>query len=179
MENNYDRFVNYLNHSQVFPKLKEKISVFAIAWYSYEAEFFDNDYKPQSLYPKIIKNIRLEDNEKDAINNLYTRLLTYFEQRNIGFDLESIWKAYRFESGFNKNSDRYEDNIRTTKNIIRKLMNPQDEKDKLQFILMITARVRNNLFHGLKPLHELNENEELLNVAIETLILVFINRRYF
>ena len=44
---------------------------------------------------------------------------------------------------------------------------------------MITARVRNNLFHGLKPLHELNENEELLNIAIETLILVFINRRYF
>lgn len=179
MRNNYEIFKKYLTDNGVFPKLKEKIAIFTLAWNSYEMEYYGNKYKPYKIKSEVINNIKLDEEEKNKINNLYDKLLEYFKKRNIDYNLDSIWNNYNFEGGFDHQNIHYEDNVNKTKNLLLKTMNSKDELDRLHFLLLIIGRVRNNMFHGLKTVKMLNENEELFDIANETLILLFINRRYF
>ena len=155
---NYDYINEYINERVNRDKeARELISDFALLWNQYERTIFDGYHHIRDVRNKIdVMNIRILD-----VDNLLRRFKKYLKYRNIEYKSEYIKEAYRIK--YNENFSRaYFEHIMKSKEI----------KDKLEFLLIIIARVRNNMFHGTKGPWELTEQKELFRICNETLMKV-------
>ena len=162
MNKDYDHIREYLDKlmSNDYYKDEERlelrmlISDFAILWNRYENHFVpQEDNKKLILEAEVMnkmKEIKSFQLEKD-INYLYSQLLNYFSNRKIAYNVGAIKKHFHIDSKF----DRYAS--RTLEKVIK-----CDTFDKrLEFMLIILKRVRNNMFHGTKHIIELHKNKDL------------------
>lgn len=160
MNDNYDQIRKYIEGA-VSEEMRFIISDFALLWNKYEGKLFDEYY----TYPKVLEmlNNRFNFNNDSyiKITELYRRLLNYFKSRHIKYNCDSLIGHYH---------------IREKKDILKDdlsiLIDDSSPKGKLRLILLIVGRVRNNMFHGIKGINDLDNQKELFNICNETLSLV-------
>ena len=174
----YDHIKNYVKNSVGDEETQLLISDFAILWNEYEDELYDREHHIRDI-PKVISTLNIFK-YIERINELYERLIKYIKLRsNLSYD--SIVNNYHIlikeplikngEIQFYRNGDIvytgeiFEDEL-------RKIMKGELLEDKLHFMLLIIARVRNNMFHGRKEIYSLKEQKDLFKVCNETLKLV-------
>lgn len=165
MNRDYDKIEEYIERT-LDKELRLLISDFAILWNEYEKNIFNTCYCSRKLKSKIIDNVDYDDNFQQNINRLYLRFKKYLEDRKILFSTKSIINSYKI-----RNNDISPEEL-------NKLIESSDDKDKLYLLLLIIARVRNNMFHGIKRLDQLTNQKELFKISNETLTLILSKTNY-
>ena len=82
---------------------------------------------------------------------LYDRFEKYLKSRNIKFEYEDIKRAYSIRIK-NDNPERKGDLYR---NQLEEAINNKSSIDKTYLLMIIAAKIRNNMFHGTKGPWEL------------------------
>ena len=181
MQNNeYDHIKDYVKNSVGDEETQLLISDFAILWNEYEDELFDKGHHIKSI-PKMIADLRINGYYTSKICKLYDKLIEYIKSRN-EYSYDKLVDGYNIliktpvlnDDGSIKHYDDgnivYQGEIFEDR--FRKIMNSTNIEDKLYFMLLIVARVRNNMFHGLKGIYDLKYQKELFKVCNEILKLV-------
>ncbi len=163
----YDHINDYINSRVNDDEARMLVSDFAILWNQYERTLYEEGHHIGGIWGKIreYNNQILGINELD---NLYNRFIDYLDLRNISFDYDGIKKAYKFRIKEENQVDRYD----IKKWQLEDAINKKDPLHKAYLLLLIAAKVRNNMFHGSKGPWELSENKELFKIINEMLMAV-------
>ena len=151
MDNNeYDQIEKYINSTGIDDNTRRLISDFTILWNRYEKELYNNSYSPKKLRNTIEK-----------YNYSYCSILisNCFEEMTKYIEKKTKYSADELSSYFNMRSNDIK------RDELERIMNGKNDIDKLCFLLLIAARVRNNMFHGLKELKELNNQRKLFEIC--------------
>ncbi len=152
---------------------------FAIFWNLLEADPWFKNYvslwklENSDLHTRIINN--LSEEEKSSLNYcifFFSERYHIWNDYNLGCrDYEdSKWGEYQ-----GKLQEIKEEQDETTKQqLIQKNM-----KEYLKICLFIVYRLRNNLFHGIKQLSDLSQQNKLFNVVNRFLSLIIASLRKF
>lgn len=135
---------------------------FTILWNIYEHFVFDTNYCPKKIGEKVITKINYNNDFSRKIDTIFLEFKEYLKKRNIEFSSHSLWINF----GFN-HKDKNEEQL----NILNNIINITHETDKLYLLLLIIGRVRNNMFHGIKAICDLNMQKELFLISNEVLTL--------
>lgn len=146
---------------------------FAIFWNLLEADPWFNNYvslwklENSDLHTKILTN--LDEEEKSSLNYCILFFSQIFSQRNRlslpckGKKEWNNWNSYQLKM---KKIWEEQDEIK------KQQLNKSSLKEYLKICLFIVYRLRNNLFHGIKQLSDLGDQNDLFNVANRFLSLV-------
>lgn len=140
------------------------VSDFAILWNKYENSIFNNNYNPRSINEKVIEKIKKDNNFEIKVNSLYESFCEYLQYKKIKFNTYDIISKFSIRK---KDISVEELNF---------MINSDENKDKLKLLLIIIGRVRNNMFHGIKLIIDLNTQKELFRISNQILLLVLMNR---
>ncbi len=162
MNNNYDHINEYINSRVNDKEARELVSDFAILWNQYERCLYNGEHHIGTIWKKI-KYYKLE--KIPNINILFNRLINYLSKRKIDFSYEGIIEAYniRIKKEKDDKGDIYE-------NVFKNIIICNNSYKKINLLLIIAAKVRNNMFHGTKGPWELKEQKELFRIINETLM---------
>ncbi len=179
-ENEYDHIKDYVKNSVGDEETQLLISDFAILWNEYEDELYDKGHHIKSI-PKMINTLKINGYYSNRIEKLHKKLLDYIKSRN-EYDYDKLVNGFNIlikEPVFNSDGSikHYDDgNIVYQGEIfedkLKEIMNSNKICDKLYFMLLIVARVRNNMFHGLKGIYDLKYQKELFRTCNEILKIV-------
>lgn len=113
-----------------------EVLYFPIIWHIFEKEITDTKYSTQKALRKI-------ENKIDVLilQNIFINVKDYINNK---FDIEYAYYSFHFR----------ENDISLDKFL--KLFNTTLIEEKLEFLLWISYRVRNNMFHGIKEISELD-----------------------
>ena len=144
--------------------IRTLIGDFAILWNQYERTIYKKNHRI-GMIKKKIKKWHLD--RINSIDSLYLRLKKYIEHRGYHFSKEDIRERFNID---NKISD----------DDINSMITGNTNFDKVYCLLVIAARVRNNMFHGDKGAWELQEQKELFMICSELLmgVLEITNMKY-
>ncbi len=171
MNRDYDHIKEYIAED-VENDVRLLVSDFAILWNNYEKYLFsDYNGNPSYRYSKIInkdenkmciidrvlKNMN-PDYEKE-IMNLYDGFMTFFKKRYGDFSIEKFIYEYKVRNNDILNND------------LSNLINHPNLKNNYLFLMLMVGRVRNNMFHGIKVVKELNYQKELFEICNKLLTL--------
>ena len=138
-----------------------EIGKFAILWNMFEKKYCNNNYSPRAL-KSIISNI---DINKDAMNIFANEL----DDRRCWFNmLVPEYARLSLHPGNARLSNKEDIDIMV------RFIN-KEEGDNILGCLLIIARIRNNLMHGLKIAEQLDDQIELFKAA--NLVLESINEK--
>lgn len=140
------------------------VSDFAILWNKYENSIFNNNYNPRSINEKVLEKIKKDNNFEIKVNSLYESFCEYLQNKKIKFNTHDIISKFSIRK---KDISVEELNF---------MINSDENKDKLKLLLIIIGRVRNNMFHGIKLIIDLNTQKELFRISNQILFLVLMNR---
>ena len=140
------------------------VSDFAILWNKYENYIFNNNYNPRSINEKVLEKIKKDNNFEIKVNSLYESFCEYLQYKKIKFNTHDII----IEFSIRENDISVEE--------LNFMINSDEYKDKLKLLLIIIGRVRNNMFHGIKLIIDLNTQKELFRISNQILFLVLMNR---
>ena len=171
--NNYNHIRSYVNNLVDDSDTRELISDFAILWNLYEKELYQNGHDVWKIR-HLLKKYNFSQTNKDSIECLYKRMYNYLlEKRYVDFELKIDIK--RLIDGFNIRIINRSVDGKIIKNgdiefcKLNKLVTSNYYIDKLNLILIIVSRVRNNMFHGLKEVKDIIGNKELFVICNQTL----------
>lgn len=138
----------------------ENIFYFTFVWNIFEKECCNKKAKIGSHPRNIASNLQTHLSE-DVINHIYT----YFRDRYvINETVNDIFNSFDFSS----HGQVYKTFVE------EKLLNTESShQDKIQALLYIAFRLRNNLYHGekeVKKLYEQNENFRQINILLMAII---------
>lgn len=151
---NYDHIDKYIKNKVNDDETLSLVSDFAILWNLYEDELYGENYKPSKLKNMIgIFDIVNRDDITSDINLLFCRLKDYIASKH-SFGYSSVVNAFSIRIGKDINESE-----------LRFIMQSDSCIDKLNFLLLIAARVRNNMFHGIKGVYDLKNQKELFRVC--------------
>ncbi len=184
----YDHIRNYIVRciNDKDDETRLLISDFAILWNLYEDELYNKSHSIKKI-PNVLSNLNI-GNDGEKIIQLYNKLVIYISNK-MEFKYDSIVRNYNIliKKPIIKNGEvQYYDAAKTRimytpgeikEDILKRIMHGEDLKDRLYFLLVITARVRNNMFHGEKDISNLKNQKELFKICNETLKLVLDMRR--
>ena len=171
MNRNYDHIKEYIAED-VEPDVRLLVSDFAILWNNYEKYLFsDYNGNPSYRYSKItnktenkiciidrVFNNMNTDYEKEIID-LYDEFMKFFKNRYGDFSIEKFIYEYKVRKN----------DISTDE--LSNLINNPNLKNKYLLLMLMVGRVRNNMFHGIKVVRELNEQKELFEICNRLLTL--------
>ena len=156
----------WLENNRYYLTIEEKklksIFYFSLVWNIFEKECCQKNASignhPKKLAEKINSIID---------SNLLNEIFQYFKNRYIGNgDANDIFN--RFDFGREPASETYKQFVKD------KLLSPEPtNEEKLQSLLYIAFRLRNNLFHGIKNVEELykqNKNFKQINILLMIII---------
>ncbi len=171
MSRKYDQIKKYIK-ADLDEDVRLLVSDFAILWNNYEKYLFSDSrgnpyYKfsklandengKVSIVNRVFKNIN-QDSEKE-ITNLYNRFIKFFEQR------DGILTSQKFIESYSvRKSDISEQDL-------SELIKNQTLKNKYLLLMLMVGRVRNNMFHGIKNVKDLNNQKELFEICNNLLTL--------
>ncbi|MEE3343562.1 MAG: hypothetical protein VZS44_05685 [Bacilli bacterium] len=171
MGRKYDQIKKYIE-ADVEDDVRLLISDFAILWNNYEKYLFPDDkgnpyYKfskilnnekgKLSVINKVLNNIN-DDYEKDIIG-LYDRFIIYFKKT----DGELTTRQFIERYSVRKSDISY--------NELSKIIEFPNLKNKYLLLMLMVGRVRNNMFHGIKNINDLNNQKELFEICNNLLTL--------
>lgn len=153
---------------------------FAIFWNLLEADPCFNNYvslwklENSDLHTKILTN--LDEEEKSSLNYC----IIFFSERYC------VWTDHNLTCRQNNEEKKWEG----YKNKLQEIIEGQDEINKQELIennleeylkicLFIVYRLRNNLFHGIKQLSDLSQQNKLFNVVNRFLSLIIASLKKF
>ena len=143
----------------------KSIFYFSLIWNIFEKECCDN-YASIGIHPKrIAENITV-----DTINIEKLRYIFYYYQTRYFSDNQVTESFRNFDFGRGVNSVNYKRNVSD----ILQYDNP-DIKQILEALLLIAFRLRNNLFHGIKEVERLYEQNENFSKINQMLLIVIEN----
>lgn len=174
----YDHINDYISRSVDDEETRLLISDFAILWNEYEHNLFNDEHHIKDINKMMNSKLNLTGGSIiNKMNNYYENLKEYIVHR-CGFDYDSIVSTFnvyikkqlekdgvvqKYSNGkIIFQGEIYEDDF-------RKLIQSNDVYDKLRFMLIIVARVRNNMFHGLKGIYDLKYQKDLFKTCNEIL----------
>ena len=168
IEEEYDHIRIYIDNNVGDSETQLLISDFAILWNEYEDELYNKEHHIRNI-PGVIRKLNIIKCTSQ-INKLYDRLLIYINNK-MNFDYETIVRNYNImiKDSVNNNSTHSGEIYEST---LKRIMFSDKLKDKLHFMLVIIARVRNNMFHGEKEIQLLKQQKELFKICNETLKMV-------
>ena len=140
------------------------VSDFAILWNKYENSIFNNNYNPRRINEKVLEKIKKDNNFEIKVNSLYESFCEYLQYKKIKFNTYDIIRKFSIR----------ENDISVEE--LNFIINLDEYKDKLKLLLIIIGRVRNNMFHGIKLIIDLNTQKELFRISNQILFLVLMNR---
>ena len=171
MRNDYDQIKKYIE-ADVDSDVRLLISDFAILWNNYEKYLFsDSRGNPfyrfsRMMYGEgnrlavidiVLKNMTLEYETK--ISSIYDRFLIYFKRKDGDFNFNSFKESFSIRKG--DISDEELKNIIDNSNL----------RNKYLLLMLMVGRVRNNMFHGIKMVSDLNNQKELFEICNRLLTL--------
>jgi hypothetical protein len=162
--NSYDHINEYIDNRVNDSEARELVSDFAILWNQYERTVFEGEHHIGAIRNKIRDYYSITN--MPQINELYDRFEKYLEYRHIPFDYEGIREAYSIrikDDSPDGKGDLY-------KNQLEEAINYKSSFAKTYLLMIIAAKVRNNMFHGTKGSWELKENKELFRICNELIM---------
>jgi hypothetical protein len=162
----YDHINEYINKRVKDKEARELVSDFAILWNQYERTVFEGEHHIRGIKDKI--NQYSDITERPQINVLYDRFEKYLKSRNIKFEYEDIKRAYNIrikKDNPKRKGDLYKDEL-------EEAINNKSSIAKTYLLMIIAAKIRNNMFHGTKGPWELKENKELFKICNELLMCI-------
>lgn len=156
----------WLESNRYYPTIEEEklksIFYFSLVWNIFEKECCHKNASignhPKNFADKLSNNID---------SNLLNEIFQYFKNRYIeNGDANDIFN--RFDFGREPASSTYKNFVKD-----RLLKEETTNQEKLQSLLYIAFRLRNNLFHGIKDvekLYEQNENFKQINSLLMAII---------
>lgn len=171
MSKDYDQIKKYIE-ADVNPDVRLLISDFAILWNNYEKYLF-SDFNGNPFY-RFSKLINSENNSRSVIDrimnamtpeyeteilNLYDKFIDYFKRKHGTFNARLFIDKYSVRKG-----DISEEELND-------LIENQSLKNKYLFLMLMVGRVRNNMFHGIKQISDLNNQKELFEICNRLLTL--------
>ena len=153
---NYDHINEYLDERINNDKeARELVSDFALLWNQYERTLFNSNHHLKDLRETLdFFNISIN------VDELFYRFKEYLKKRKISYTPYELNEAYRIEL----KGEYYEKFAR--------MIYTDCPEDRLYILLIIAARVRNNMFHGTKGPWELPKQKELFRICNEVLMKV-------
>ncbi len=158
---------SWIEKCQNFPAIDEarlkSVFYFSLIWNLFEKNCCDSFAKIEK-HPEELSIQQHERISNDLLNNVFD----YFKNRYIKNGSITDF-FYRFK--FARNGDENNETKRKVKECLLKA--EPCKKEKLEAILLIAFRLRNNLFHGTKEvarLYEQNENFYQINHLLTALI---------
>ena len=161
----YDHINEYINNRVKDREARELVSDFAILWNQYERTVFKGEHHIRDIRNKINQYYI---NEIPQINVLYDRFEKYLKSRNIKFEYEDIKRAYNIR--IKDDHPEYRGDL--NKDQLEKAINNKSSFAKTYLLMIIAAKIRNNMFHGTKGPWELKENKELFKICNELLMCI-------
>lgn len=171
MSKKYDQIKKYIE-ADLNEEIRLLISDFAILWNNYEKYLFsDNKGNPCyrfskltnsengriSIASRVLNNINNEYEEE--INNLYNRFIKYFELKDGVLNPQKFIESYSVR----KSDISIQD--------LSVLITNPSLKNKYLLLMLMVGRVRNNMFHGIKNIKDLNNQKELFEICNSLLAL--------
>ena len=161
----YDHINEYINNRVNDREARELVSDFAILWNQYERTVFKGEHHIGGIRIKIKQHYYIT--QMPQINVLYDRFEKYLKCRDIKFEYEDIKRAYniRIKNDPKQKGDLYKDELEDA-------INNKSSIAKTYLLMIIAAKIRNNMFHGTKGPWELKENKELFKICNELLMCI-------
>lgn len=171
MRKSYDQIKKYIE-ADIEYEVRLLVSDFAILWNSYEKKLFSDEngnpfYKfskmissensDETIIDKAMNNMTTE--HANELTNLYNKFLEYFMSRH------AVFSAERFKSNYNVRSSDISDEK------LKNLIEGSTLENKYLLLMLMVGRVRNNMFHGIKIVKELNNQKELFEICNRLLVL--------
>lgn len=124
----------------------ECVTMFPIIWLIYEKELFNTRFE-KSKVDTIIQNIGNRIIET-SLEEIFQNIIKYCNKNYYKF-INLIYDGFLFaNSGISKEE-------------IERLYNATTTEDKIKFLMFVSFRVRNNMFHGIKEIRDLDRQKEL------------------
>jgi hypothetical protein len=173
-DNNYDHIKDYLKGRIKDPKdpeVRGLIADFALLWNQYERTIFEGEHHIGDVQKKI-KSFKLD--RMANVKSLYDRFKNYVEYRRYDFTYEGLTDMFKIriikEVGVDKNNEPIFTRGEIEEESLRKMIEIDNPFNEIYLLLFITAKVRNNMFHGTKGAWELPKQKELFRICNETLM---------
>lgn len=164
MKTEYDHIKEYIS-ADIDEDLRLMISDFALLWNNYESSLFskmiDGEWEPKysafDLKNKI-DDIMLDINTDDIeeINVVFDGFEYYCQKRYGAFNWNTLCTHFKFRNELKDDEALV---------LISKSQNMGDIKSRLLLLLIVIGRIRNNMFHGIKEIKELNKQKDLFLMA--------------
>ncbi len=176
----YDHIDDYIsNEAKIDIRTRILISDFAILWNKYENRFHGKEYDPRGLkdfVKEIVDKYDISDNgyESAIIKHQFESLQNYIKYRCNGeYECHRVIKQFDiWRKVKNRNTGEENEKKDIEEGDLKRIMNAKNSTDRLHFLLLVIARVRNNMFHGAKGLTDLKNQRRLFIICNETLLLI-------
>lgn len=172
MQDEIDHIDLYIN-SNIHEPTRVLIYKFAVLWNLYENSLRKNEHGTRNI-KNIVSHVGLDKDEhmRDKIDNLYDRLVKYIKETGV-FSTDSIIRRYHI---FVEDSDRPQRKRDIDIDELNKIVCGSSLEDRIYFLLLISTKIRNNMFHGIKEIPTLNSQVEQFAICNDTLKII-INKR--
>ena len=168
MNKEYDHITDYLNsriskNKDEADMVRGLIADFALLWNQYERTVYNKAHGHSKIKEAIEQN-RLEEIEN--LDELYKRFEEYVKDR------EHKLTARDLRNMFGSNDPRRKIQDDRLEEEFEKVLSEPIQSNKIYLLLLITERVRNNMFHGTKGSWDLPKQQELFRICNELLMSV-------
>lgn len=164
--NDYNSISCYIDDRVKDGEVRMLVSDFAILWNQYERALYKGEHHIRDIENKLHSYSEIMDIDK--LDKLYNRFCEYLKYRDISFDYKGIKTAYNIrikDDCYNKRGDLYRKQLECA-------ITDNSSFSRAYLLLIIIAKVRNNMFHGNKGAWELKEQKELFKICNEMLMSV-------
>lgn len=154
------------------PEVRNLIADFALLWNQYERTLYKKEHHIYEI-KKTIKKFKLDDIEE--IDELYDRFTKYVISRDYEFTVDDIHEMFNINfisKQWDEKKQKYIFKGDIHKRDLENAINIKDKYNKIYLLLLISAKVRNNMFHGTKGAWELPKQKDLFRICNETLMCV-------
>lgn len=175
MSATYDHINDYLKariNDPKAPEVRGLIADFALLWNQYERTIYNGDHHIYEI-KRTINHFNLDDIKE--IDELYDRFQKYVLSRKHNFTINDICEMFKIriiERQWDEREQKYKNKGDIFKRDLENAINGDDNFNKIYLLLIIAAKVRNNMFHGTKGAWELPRQKELFRICNETIMCV-------
>jgi len=139
--------------------MKKELYLFSIMWNLFEDKVYNNNFRYNREYTdQIIQTLVNKSDNNIKVDDINSKLLKYNDK--FQNDPYCVYQAYSIRS----NEISFKD--------FAKIYKSKDKNDKIKILILLVSRIRNNMFHGIKEISSLNNQENLFHLANEFLALI-------
>lgn len=146
---------DFIKQNKISSEMIMELGRFSILWANFEWKYCETKCDETKIiqFIKDYKNIYNENDElKFFSKNFISALKKYFINKSLSINKETI-KNQLYSKGYQPQQE--------VMDVLTKNENIIDEKTLFEGTFLICYRLRNNMFHGLKDLSEINNQLEL------------------